>query len=255
MHSFDKVSIETPEQINLELALAGIGSRFLALALDTVLQVVLYLVIFFGLALAPSWRSLPSALPKNWSVAIAILLVFCVYWGYFAAFEIFWHGRTPGKRVAGIRVVKDSGRPITVIEGIGRNLMRAIDGQLLYFIGLICMIVSKQNRRLGDYVAGTLVIYDKKSAEVKPDWNTAPSTRSSEVMQQLNQLREEDLIIIETYLHRRFDLDPMVRINTAIRISERIREKSGLSREPGQTDDDFLESIARQLRDYARFRT
>lgn len=260
MPSNDSVNIETPEQVTLEFALAGVGSRFLALALDTLLQAVVYTVL--GLAItfampgvsAASSRPSSSHISQNWAVAIVILIMFCIYWGYFALFEIFWHGQTPGKRVVGIRVVKESGRPITVIEGIGRNLLRAIDGLLLYGVGLIVMLVSPQNRRLGDYVAGTLVVYDKKSAEVRPDWSTRPAAASSRAAGQLNQLSEDDLVIIETYLHRRDDLDPMVRINTAIRISERIHQKSGLSREPGQTDDDFLESVARQMRDNAVLR-
>lgn len=259
MYSTDSVNIDTPEQIILEFALAGVGSRFLALALDTLLQGVLYTLVIFGVIFLGSLGSkAPAAanahVSDQWIVAIVVLFMFCVYWGYFAAFEILWHGQTPGKRVVGIRVVKDTGRPITAIEGIGRNLMRAVDGQMLYAVGLICMIVSRQNRRLGDYVAGTLVVYDKKTAEVKPDWNVAPTEQPSETLQEVNQLSEEDLVIIETYLHRRFDLDPMVRISTAIRICERIHQKSGLAREPGQTDDDFLESIARRMRDHARFR-
>jgi uncharacterized RDD family membrane protein YckC len=263
VYSTDRVDIDTPEQITLELSLAGIGSRFLALALDTLLQGVLYTVVilsFVYLASTSAGESVGASAGKSaasgqWGVAFIILFGFCVYWGYFAAFEVLWHGQTPGKRVAGIRVVKDSGRPITAIEGIGRNVMRAIDGLGLYFVGLICMVISRQNRRLGDYVAGTLVVYDKKSTEVKPDWNMAPSTQAAETVQEVNQLSESDLVIIETYLHRRLDLDPMVRIATAIRICERIQQKSGLTREPGQTDDDFLEAIARRMRDHARFRS
>ena len=257
MPSNDSVNIETPEQVTLEFALAGVGSRSLALALDTLLQGVVYTVLVFAVVFAMSdipARPSSSHVSRNWAVAIFVLITFCMYWGYFALFEIFWHGQTPGKRVMGIRVVKDSGRPITVIEGIGRNLLRAIDGLLLYGVGLIVMLISPQNRRLGDYVAGTLVVYDKKSAEIRPDWGTTPVAASSQAAEQLNQLSENDLVIIETYLHRRNDLDAMVRINTAIQISERIQQKSGLSREQGQTDDDFLESVARQMRDNAALR-
>lgn len=105
-------------------------------------------------------------------------------------------------------MVKDSGRPITGIEGIVRNIMRAVGGLGLYFMGLVCVVISRQNQRLGDYVAGIMVVYDKKSTEVKPDWNMAPSTQASETVHEVNQLSESDLVIIETYLHRRLDLDP-----------------------------------------------
>ncbi len=251
MYSTDKITIETPEQITLEFALAGIGSRFLALTIDTLLQGVLYLIVVLIAVYIP-----PRAfgwIPRAWAPAIAVFLVFCIYWGYFAAFEVLWHGQTPGKRVVGIRVVKDSGRPINAIEGIGRNLMRAVDGFLLYAVGLVCMMISRQNRRLGDYVAGTLVVHDKKTAEVKPDWNlTGPAIASPNP--ELGQLSEEDLVVIETYLHRRFDLDPMARVRTAIRVSELVERKTGLRRQHDQSDDDFLEKAARETRDQARFR-
>jgi uncharacterized RDD family membrane protein YckC len=252
VYSTDKITIDTPEQITLEFALAGIGSRFLALTLDTLLQGVLYLLVVliavFVPPLAFAW------IAHAWAPAIAIFLAFCIYWGYFAAFEVLWHGQTPGKRIVGIRVVKDSGRPINAIEGIGRNLMRAVDGFLLYAVGLVCMMISRQNRRLGDYVAGTLVVHDKKTAEVKPAWdlaNTAISTSSPE----LGQLSEEDLVVLETYLHRRMDLDPMVRVKTAIQVSALVERKTGLKRRHDQSDDDFLETIARETRDQARFRS
>ncbi len=253
MYSTDKITIDTPEQITLEFALAGIGSRALALTLDTLLQGVLYLiVILIAVFLVPSTAL--GWIPGAWAPAIAIFLAFCIYWGYFAAFEALWRGQTPGKRVVGIRVVKDSGRPINAIEGIGRNLMRAVDGFLFYAVGLVCMMISRENRRLGDYVAGTLVVHDKKTAEVKPDWDLA-STAISTPSPELGQLSEEDLIVIETYLHRRVDLDPMVRVNTAIRVSELVLRKTGLRRRPDQSDDDFLETIARETRDQARYRS
>jgi uncharacterized RDD family membrane protein YckC len=253
VYSSDRVKIETPEQIALEFSLAGIGSRFLALAMDTLLQGVLYTIVFLLIFLIPGVGRL-SYVPQKWVPAIAVLFVFCIYWGYFAAFEIFWHGQTPGKRVAGIRVIRDSGRPISVIEGIGRNLMRAIDGQFFYGVGLITMMISRQNRRLGDFVAGTIVVHERKSVEVKPDWSTPEQTQPVETTTEYNLLSEEDLVVIETYLHRRWDLDPLVRIKTAISIVERIRAKSGLFPDSEQNDDDFLEMVARRIRDQARFR-
>lgn len=260
MYSNDSVKIETPEQIALEFSLAGIGSRFLALAMDTLLQGVLYTLVILLILLIPKIASgqVPEILlriPEKWLPAIVVFFFFCIYWGYFAAFEILWHGQTPGKRIAGIRVIKDSGRPITVIEGIGRNFMRAIDGLFFYAVGLITMMISRQNRRLGDYVAGTFVVHERKSVEIKPDWSTPEQTPVLEAnAAEYNLLSEDDLVVIETYLHRRWDLDPMVRVKTAISIVERVHHKTGIAAEPGQNDDDFLEMVARKMRDQARFR-
>jgi uncharacterized RDD family membrane protein YckC len=237
----------------MELAPAGVGSRFLALALDTVIQVLVYvaiilLAIWLGPVVHLQW------LPAAWVGGIAIFLLFCVYWGYFAAFEILWHGQTPGKRVVGIRVVKDSGRPITAIEGIGRNLVRLIDGLFFYVVGMISVMLSPQNKRLGDYVAGTVVIHDQPTSEVKPDWSFSRPLETP-FRPELSNVSEQDLIVIETFLHRRLDLETMVRLNTAIRLCELIQRKTGLARLENQSDEEFLETLARQVRDRARLRT
>ena len=139
--SFEQLKIDTPEQIALELPLAGIGSRFLAIAIDTLIQVALYLITgLIFLLLLPEGFSIFTFLPKTLGPAMAIFVGFAIYWGYFAVFEVVWKGQTPGKRVAGIRVIKESGRPINAFEAIGRNLMRAVDVMPgIYGVGLVCM--------------------------------------------------------------------------------------------------------------------
>ena len=249
----DELKIDTPEQIALELPLAGIGSRFLALGIDTLLQSILYTVGAFVFVFAlPFASGLFSLRSWSWGPAIAVLLLFCVYWGYFAFFEIIWKGQTPGKRYAGIRVIKETGRPIDAFEAIGRNLLRAVDGLPgIYGVGLACMMLNKQNRRLGDFVAGTVVVHEKLTDEVRPAWNATESTASASP--QMARVSAEELVLIETYLHRRWDLDPVVRFSASNQIAERIKAKTGLQRQPGETIDDFLESLARQVRDSGRF--
>jgi uncharacterized RDD family membrane protein YckC len=252
--SFDQLKIDTPEQIALELPLAGIGSRFLAIAIDTLIQAALYLVtgIIFVLLL-PVGLSVFNYMPKTLGPAIAIFVGFAIYWGYFAIFEIIWKGQTPGKRVAGIRVIKESGRPINAFEAIGRNFMRAVDMQpgILYGFGLVSMMLNKQSRRLGDFVAGTVVVHEKASELVRPTWNTAAETSS--VSGGMQRVTTEELVLIETYLSRRFELEPDVRLRTAIQIADRIKAKAGLQPQPHQHVDDFLEEAARKVRDSARF--
>ena len=170
--SDDRLNIETPEQVVLELPVAGIGSRFLALGVDTALQAALYigatLTLVFGLPTIGR-RSLPFL--SQLGPAAAILIGFCIYWGYFAFFEIIWSGRTPGKRLASIRVIKESGRPINAYEAIGRNILRAIDFlPAMYGLGLVVMMLNRNSRRLGDYLAGTVVIHDRKSKDSRPNW-------------------------------------------------------------------------------------
>jgi regulator of sigma D len=112
-------------------------------------------------------------------------------------------------------------------------------------------MLNKQNRRLGDYVAGTVVVHEKLTDEVRPGWNATESTAS--VSPQIANVTAEELVLIETYLHRRWDLDPVVRFSTSNQIAERIKAKTGLQRQQGESIDDFLESVARQIRDGARF--
>ena len=251
--SFEQLKIDTPEQIALELPLAGIGSRFLAMAIDTLIQFGLYLVagiVFFlilGLGASVLWY-----VPSTIGPALGIFVLFGIYWGYFAIFEIVWKGQTPGKRFAGIRVIKDSGRPINGFEAIGRNLMRAVDGLPgIYGVGIVCMMLNKQSRRLGDFVAGTVVVHEKPTEEVRPTWNTA--TEDGTASGGIGQVTAEELVLVETYLSRRFELDPDVRLRTAIQIADRIKAKTGLQPQAHQHVDDFLEEAARKVRDRGRF--
>lgn len=253
VNSFEQLKIDTPEQIALELPLAGIGSRFLAMAIDTLIQFGLYLVagiVFFlilGLGASVLWY-----VPSTMGPAIGVFILFAIYWGYFAIFEIIWKGQTPGKRFAGIRVIKESGRPINAFEAIGRNLMRAVDGLPgIYGVGLACMMLNKQSRRLGDFVAGTVVVHEKPTDEVRPTWNMASESESGSTG--MGQVTAEELVLIETYLSRRFELDPDVRLRTAIQIADRIKAKTGLQPQAHQHVDDFLEEAARKVRDRGRF--
>jgi uncharacterized RDD family membrane protein YckC len=254
--SVDQLRIDTPEQIALELPLAGIGSRFLALGIDTLLQSILAVLGGLGFLWLPAGTS-GLRFSMALGPALAVLFFFCVYWGYFALFEVVWRGQTPGKRYVGIRVIKESGRPIDAFEAIGRNLMRGIDGLPgFYGVGLVCMMLNQQHRRLGDFVAGTVVVHESRADEVQPAWSApAKDTPSSaETAPQMAQVAAEELILIETYLHRRSDLDAAVRLQTAHQIAERIKAKTGLQKPDGVSDDDFLESSARRIRDGAPFR-
>ena len=163
--------IETPERVPLAFALASIGNRFLAVAIDHFIQYLsIILITWFFLAIsgasigdtgstADQWL---SEMPK-WTVAIMVLVVFLVFSGYFILFEWLWDGQTPGKRLMKLRVIRDDGRPITLWEAIARNLLRGFDaapGFILpiYSVGLIVIFLSGRDQRVGDMFAGTVVI-------------------------------------------------------------------------------------------------
>ena len=254
--SEDQIPIDTPEQIQLEFPLAGIGSRFLAMALDTLIQTLLYVAGSFALFASSGLLKYLSLgwMSENWAIALVIIFLFSVYWGYFALFEIIWKGQTPGKRITGIRVIHQSGRPINVYEAVGRNLMRAVDWLPgMYITGIVSMMISSQNRRLGDHVVGSVVVHEKRPEQIRPDWSTTPPS-AVEANPAIAKITAEELVLIETYLQRRLDLDPATRDMTAYKIATRISTKTGVQRDPSQSLDDFFEGIAKQVRDTARYR-
>ena len=100
----------------------------------------------------------------NWAVGVFVLIIFLLQWGYFTLFEAFDFGRTPGKRVARIRVIHQSGRGVNFVESLARNLVRFVDYLPgFYAVGVVSIFVSKRNQRLGDMVAGTLVVRDREA--------------------------------------------------------------------------------------------
>ncbi|MDR0311273.1 MAG: RDD family protein [Acidobacteriota bacterium] len=257
MNPSDKLTIETPEQITLELPLAGIGSRSMAFAFDILLQIGVMAIM----AIVASVIVLPlrSVLPGGFlAIATAMLTIvyFLVHWGYFIFFEIRRDGQTPGKRRFQIRVIKESGRPITAMEAIVRNLLRAIDSLPgFYAVGLASMALNKQNRRLGDYAAGTLVVYDKSPGHSHAIWNIwNTGSALPEAVSAPGKLSPEELTLIEAWLNRRSALSAATRRETAAQIASVIRKRTGIEPEDGQQAEDFLESLARRTRDTAGYR-
>lgn len=233
------------------MPLAGLGSRFLGVLCDSLIQGLVYGIVIFAMGfLIP--RTLEWDVASKWVIAIVILFFFCLYWGYYAFFEIWWKGQTPGKRIAGIRVIKDSGRAITPFEAVARNLVRAID-QIpgFYGVGIVCAFFDKRNRRLGDFVAGTVVVHDRKDGEAQPFYNmksdAAPQVETAE-------LSLPELELIETFLGRRLDMPQELRTATARKLADKIAGKTGTppeNRPPN--DEDFLEAVALRIRANRRF--
>ena len=251
----DKLTIETPEQTDLEFPIAGIGSRFLALAFDSVLQIAAFVLlsILSGLVSNTAIMAAPSA--GTWIAAIFILVSFVLFYGYFAIFEAVWNGQTPGKRLARIRVIKDSGRPITPSEAVGRNLMRIVDQQPLFFygVGIFTALMNRQNKRLGDFVAGTVVVHEKKLADIRPLWQAPAESAGPATPYGAARLSPEEANLIETFLNRREALAPDVRYRMADQIFVRIRAKLTLPDAGYPSVEKILESLAAERRSSARY--
>jgi uncharacterized RDD family membrane protein YckC len=253
MSSADKLTIETPEQTSLEFPLAGIGSRFLALAADTLLQTAFFAVLGIAAGLL-SLANLFSTMTKQWVIAILLFVFFAVQFGYFALFESLWNGQTPGKRWTRLRVIKDDGRPITPYDAILRNLLRTVDAlPSLYATGIICILFSRENKRVGDFAAGTVVIHEKPLEGVSSIWDpTAPQTQAS-AWAALPQLTLEELQLIEAFFGRRNNLDPDVRRMISTQISDRLGARLGVALDARPDAEKFLEYLVGQRRNSARF--
>lgn len=260
----DQLNIDTPELVAIELPLAGIGSRFIALLVDYLIWGAAFLVLgLLSLLILPNIKAF-SRLSAQWATAIFIFAVFLFNWGYFTLFEAFWNGRTPGKRVAHIRVIQRSGRAIGLFESMARNLVRYIDQiPFCYLVGFIAMFFTRQHQRLGDLAAGTLVVRDcaqeeplwgnrsftaQAFASGAPDSSAAFSLPSAAVA----KLSVADLEVLEGFFARRLDMPLATRHALAARIAAAIQAKSGLEQPASASVETFLEATASQLRDQAR---
>src|SRR5205807_1730260 len=164
---------------------------------------ILLIFVSLGLALGVSFWAKASL----WVISFAVFVVFCLYWGYFAVFGILWKGQTPGKRWAGIRVIKDTGRPINAFEAISRNLVRVVDYfPGFYGVGVLTMLLNAKHQRLGDFVAGTLVVHESSDRESQMFFNYRASPEFP--LPQAAHLTLQEAELIETFLARRLDLAP-----------------------------------------------
>ena len=251
--AIDKLTIDTPEQVHLEFMLAGIGSRFMAAFLDLLIEAFIYLALIL-LSLLWSSSGLLGGNRSIWWEAFVYLVLFCIYWVYYALFEALWKGQTPGKRWAKIRVIKDSGRPINAFEAISRNLVRFIDFLPgFYGFGVITMLLNAKHRRLGDYVAGTLVVHETSDSEAKIFFNTTAQTQFA--LHQAAGLTLQEAELIETFLARRLDIPLEVRRLNGQRIADMISSRLNIPAESRPADNEnFLELMVREFRSRAQYR-
>jgi len=249
----DKLIIDTPEQVHLEFTLAGIGSRFMAVFLDVLIEALLYLLLFF---LTWIWVSggLFNARRSIWWDAVVTLIIFSINWGYYAIFETLWKGQTPGKRWAGIRVIKQTGRPIKAFEAIARNVVCFIDFLPgFYGVGVLTMLLNYKNRRLGDYVAGTIVVHETSDREASLFFNTP--ARADFTLHQAAGLTPQEAELIETFLARRLEIPPEVRQYNAMRIADMISARLQIPPQARPPDNEnFLELMVREFRNRAHYR-
>lgn len=212
------LEVETPEHVVLDLEIAGIGSRALASLVD--LAIILGVVV----AVAITLRILAgTGLRPGWSAAVFVALVFVLFWGYFTLFEALREGQTPGKRRVGIRVLRDTGHPVTFAASAARNLLRIADFlPPPYLSGALLVALHPRGKRLGDMVGGTIVVRDRPADVAAPRQSEA-GEHSRFVEQQLTAplLTEGEYRLLAQYGERSGSLDPAVRRRFAAALASR----------------------------------
>ncbi len=289
-----EILVVTPENIEIEYELAGIGSRFLANLLDSFLQTAIYLglwtvvgliALIVGLTTSVFSRALGVFFGEI-QLAFALVAGFVVLWGYFIWFETVWNGQTPGKRQLGLRVVRDGGYPINVFAAIVRNLIRVMDGMPLaalillaggYFgkepavaamgglcilIPVLCMLLSQRYQRLGDFVAGTMVV--KQRAPRVPTLEAlAPPPRVlpehlapyalADIGRHVYEMTVPEYRAVRHYIDRRWQLPPQVQQTAAMRLAVPLMQRLGIVPPAGVISvnyADFLEYLAVAFEQY-----
>ncbi|HEX7937640.1 MAG TPA: stage II sporulation protein M, partial [Gemmatimonadaceae bacterium] len=223
------VDVETPELVVLNYTIAGVGSRTYAALIDYLIVVVALLVIDIGvLTLVPKAGSAIGNSSSAWSIALIVIVQFAVLWGYYVVFEALNDGQTPGKRSQRLRVVRDGGYSITFGASAVRNIVRFVDMQPIafYAVGLFGVIVSKQGKRLGDMVAGTLVVKEDLVQQPKPantDADAAAPQPAPGMAPALHTLLSDaEFELLEQFIQRQHTLDEEHRNALAARLVERL---------------------------------
>jgi uncharacterized RDD family membrane protein YckC len=227
----DRRTISTPEGVDLELPLAGLGSRFIGLLLDTMIQAAVITIAI--LAFEQAGITLGAVIFSSGAV-LAII-------AYDVIFEVAGGGRTPGKRASGVRVVMDAGGPVGLRASLIRNIIRLVEGfATAYIPAVISVLVSRNNQRLGDHAAGTIVIRDRR---VIPDEPYIPQAGRDTGALDVTGVSEDEIAIVRSYLARRVDLAPHARRSLAAQLAGRLRPQVAGVR-AGLNDEQFLEQIA-----------
>jgi uncharacterized RDD family membrane protein YckC len=270
------LTIETPEHVELQFALATIGNRFLACALDHAIQLLLMIAaIIAAISLTSTLGELntraDAAIAEGslWIFALTTILIFTINFGYFVIFETVWSGQTPGKRWLRLRVIQTDGRPITFFSALTRNLIRGADmlPSLLFFpfysLGIISVFATARSQRLGDIAAGTVVI--KERAAEAPSFDEVFSSAVIDTaMRRLappvdfradtRLLGGGEIEVIEAFLRRRNEIPERPRQWLAWRIAVPLMEKLRPSYDPEKFNyEGFLEELLARYRHQTRY--
>jgi uncharacterized membrane protein SpoIIM required for sporulation/uncharacterized RDD family membrane protein YckC len=219
------VEVETPELVVLSYTIAGVGSRAYAALID---YTICFLIVLAADVAITFFFARSGGLVRNMSasfaIAMIVLIQFAVLWGYYVLFEALADGRTPGKRLQRLRVVRDGGYSVTFGASAVRNLMRIVDMQpiVLYAVGMVSVLLSKSGKRLGDMAAGTIVVKEdfvRQPAVAEPGAGFSSALQPARLHAALSAAEFE---LLERFSQRQRDLDPARRAQLTAQLAERL---------------------------------
>ena len=225
-----RLEIETPERVVIVHDLAGIGSRFAAGTIDACILVLPWIAVScVGAALMPSSARVTQEEMQALGMAVGGVC-YAILWLYFLLFESFWGGRTPGKRALRLRVMSVHGGPAPVSAVVLRNVFRVADSLptlFLPFLGGVVMFANRRSQRIGDLVAGTVVVRERP----EPLRRTSERATGGSIADEVSSADLED---VDRFLARRHELLSDVRALLALRLSEQMRDRYRLP--PGDAE-------------------
>jgi uncharacterized RDD family membrane protein YckC len=232
-------SVLTPERVSLQYDIAGIGSRGAAAIVDTVIQFVSVTVLAFGAFAAGVVGALfgiPNSALGSLMLGLFALAVFVVMAGYYMVFEILWNGQTPGKRLLGVRVMRENGYPIRPVDSVVRNLVRIVDWLPgMYGVGVLTMLLNKRAKRLGDFASGTIVVREGARGAAAAMIPTVSTSRGY-------ALSNSDATLVRDFLSRRVTMNTVARSELAQRLASTLASRYALPVDPDP--ERFLEELA-----------
>ncbi len=249
MHE-EQVDIRTPEYVSLKFQPAGLGSRAAALMIDQLLLGVINVLIVVLLLYATWGNSGPFGLymfdidSTLWG--LVIIAIFVLNWGYFFALEYFWGGKTVGKRLLGIRVMQENGHSVTLLSCFIRNLLRIIDMlPAAYFLGIVMVFLHSKHKRVGDLVAGTIVVHERRLKRKKREKVIEKEIRQRGLRKenlsveewQLKQLNTKEWNLVNTYSKRFMQLPLSERNHLTKQLASILYPKLGMEMEDQSYED------------------
>lgn len=239
--------ILTPENVMLEYELAGLGSRFTAFLIDSMIQTGIIILVAIGMAIGQIDIEGLKRLDA-WITATGIVLVFIVFFGYFIFFEIIMNGQSPGKKAVRLRVIKQTGEPVGFWESFLRNILRVADFlPSLNLVGAAFIVFSSNYKRIGDFAANTLVVKIKKENQpVKLENLIKASYDAESELKGVNvyPVNNVEYGILKEYLYRKDSLGKRKRVFT-YHLNKYFMEKFNLEKPEFENPEEFFKEIVK----------